>query len=94
MCDELGEKTEKDEKCGHMLKGFRPEKSQRITWAWDDFLEDLRDNDLMDKAAEKAISLNPKVQENYKAAIEEEERKQINKAAAELSGKYKVTKQK
>ena len=92
MCDELGERTEKDERCGHMLKGFRPENSQRITWAWDDFLEDLRDADLMDKAAEKAISLNPKVQEDYKAAIEDEERKQREKAAAELSEKYKVTK--
>ena len=94
MSESLGIKVEKDKYGCFDVAGFDGEKNQRVQWAWDDFISDLRDDDLMDEAAQKAIELNPKAREEYKSALEDEERKQNAKNAEKLSEKFKVTKNK
>ena len=92
LCSVLGIGTEKDKHGFYQLKGFNPEKNQRFLWAWDDLIKALRDDDLMDDAAKKAIDLNPAVQKEYMQILDEENRKQVDAGIEQLSGKYKVTK--
>jgi hypothetical protein len=72
--------------------GYNPEKSQRFLWAWDDLIKAFRDDDLMDKAAEKAIGLNPDVQEEYRHILEEKEREQFDERVGQLGEKFKLGK--
>ena len=51
MSESLGIKVEKDKYGCFDVAEFDGEKSQRVQWAWDDFISDLRDDDLMDEAA-------------------------------------------
>ena len=97
MCKHLGMKIRTDKHGFYELDDFNPEDNQRFKWAWEDFMVALRDDDLMDESARHAIELNPKVNEDYKAALEEErmkfdeeERKKMEQETARLSEKYKV----
>ena len=90
MCNCLGLKTDKDQYGYAVLSDFDPEKSQRFLWAWDDLIKAFRDDDLMDAAAQKAISLNPEVQEEYSHILEEKEREQFNESVGHLSDKFNV----
>lgn len=94
MCEVLGVKLEKDENGLYDVAGFDGEKSQRVKWAWEDFISDLRDDDLMDLAAKKAIELNPAVNAHYQKELEEVEKKQIEDNVDKLQEKFKVTKNK
>jgi hypothetical protein len=68
--------------------------STRFGWAWDDFMEDLRDDELMDKSALKAISFNPTVEAEYRKTLEEDNQKELDDSLEKLGEKFKVTKQK
>jgi len=92
MSDELGIKTVKDRYGSYDLEGFDIDKAIRVTWAWDDFIKALRDQDLMDEAALRAISLNPTIEADYKKAVEEIEEKQMAKETERLFDKFNVTK--
>lgn len=92
MMNALGIKTSRDSE-GYYDMMHIPD-GQRFKWAWDDFMKAIRDDDLMDDAARKAIELNPSVQEEYRHIIEEEERKQIEQQSELLKEKYKVAKAK
>lgn len=94
MSDALGVKTVKDRHGSYDMVGFDIDNAIRVKWAWDSFITALRDNDLMDEAAVRAIGLNPTVEADYKKAIEEAEEKQNAEDAERLSEKFKVTKHK
>ena len=69
-------------------------KNNRCSSAWDAMMEVIRDDDLMDKVAEKAIHLNPTIEAKYRQELEtiEEQRKQ--EMFSDLADKYKVSKMK
>lgn len=92
MIQALGIKVEEDKFGLFGILGVNASKSQRITWAWDDFIEDLRNDELMDEAALKAIGYNPTVEEEYKKALEEENQKEVDAGLEKLGEKFKVTK--
>lgn len=94
MSDALGMKTVKDKYGSYDMVGFDIDKAIRVKWAWDAFITALRDNDLMDEAAIRAIGLNPAVEADYKKAMEEAETKQMEENTERLSEKFKVTKHK
>lgn len=92
MSDSLGFKTEADKHGSFDIKGFDCDANQRVKWAWDDFIKDLRDNDLMDESAVRAIELNPTIAEDYHRELEAEEQARMEANAEKLSEKFKVTK--
>lgn len=94
MVKVLGIKVSQDSYGCYDIEGFDANKNQRVQWAWDDFITDVRDDDIMDEAAKKAIELNPHAQEEYKHVLEESEQSQIEASVDKLSGKFKVTKKK
>lgn len=94
MCEVLGIKLQKDEHGLYDIAGFDGEKNQRVKWAWEDFIMDLRDDDLMDEAAKRAIELNPSINEHYQEQLDEVEKKQIDDNVDRLQEKFKVTKRK
>ncbi len=94
MCEVLGIKLSKDKYGLYDVAGFDVEKSQRVKWAWDDFIQDLRNDDLMDQTAKQAIELNPSVNENYQKEINEAEQNQIRENMDKLQERFKVTKNK
>jgi hypothetical protein len=94
MVQALGIKVEPDKFGLFGILGVNASKSNRITWAWNDFLEDLRNDELMDEAALKAIGYNPTVEEEYKKVLEEENQKELEIGIDKLSEKFKVTKNK
>lgn len=94
MSDSLGFKTVPDKYGLPDLKGFDVDANVRVKWAWNDFINALQDEDLMDESARRAIELNPKVEADYKKVIEEAEAEQMEANAEKLSEKFKVTKMK
>lgn len=90
MCDLLGMLMEKDRYGYWMLKGFNAEENLQFKAAWKRIMTVLRDDDLMDEAAQKAIDLNPKVQEEYQHIIKEEEEKLMAESVEKLGEKFKV----
>lgn len=89
MCDMAGVKTHvADDGC--YMTDFSPEDSVRYRWAWDAFMAALRDDDLMDESARKAIDLNPAVREEYMHILEEAEQKAMRESVEKLRTKYKV----
>lgn len=90
LCNSLGIRTAKDEHGYWMLADFDPEKNLRFMWAWDDLMKTLRNDDLMDDAARKAIDLNPEVQREYSQILAEEEKKAMDNGIEQLSSKYKI----
>lgn len=90
MCGALGIRTEKDSYGYHTMTGFDPEKSQRFLWAWERLMKDLRDDDLMDETAKKAIELNPEVQREYSEILKAEEKKAMEMSIEQLGEKYKI----
>ena len=79
-----------------VLRDFDIDQSVRTGWAWQSFMRDLRDVDLMDETAKQAIDLNPKVQQDYYAVLHEEEERLHQQQQAEmadrLAERFKVTK--
>lgn len=79
-----------------VLRDFDIDQSVRTGWAWQSFMRDLRDVDLMDETAKQAIDLNPKVQQDYYAVLHEEEERLRQQQQAEmadrLAERFKVTK--
>lgn len=94
MVEALGIKVETDKFGLFDIAGMNTSKSPRITWAWDDFIDALRNDELMDEAALKAIGYNPTVEEEYRKALEEETQKELEIGIDKLSEKFKVTKNK
>ena len=93
MAESLGIKTEADKFGLPDIKGFNPIPI-RVEWAWNSFIKDLQDNDLMDESALRAIELNPKTKADYERLLEEDAQKQLDDGLEKLSEKFKVTKQK
>lgn len=91
MVEALGIKVEPDKFGLFGIVGVNASKSPRITWAWDDFIDALRDDDLMDEAALKAIGYNPTVEEEYRRVLEEDTKKELEAGIEKLSEKFKVT---
>lgn len=94
MSDALGFRTEADRNGGYDVRGIDCNKSQRVQWAWEDFIKDLRDDDLMDESAIKAIRLNPTIEADYKRQIEEDEKAKMEASTKKLGEKFKVIKKK
>ena len=94
MVNALGLVVEEGEKGNLNINGYRHTASQRTVTAWDDFINAMRDDDLMDESALRAIEMNPKVKEDYRHVLEEEDKKMMDKGIEQLSEKYLVTKQK
>lgn len=94
MVESLGFKIDKDKFGLPDIKGFDCDANIRVKLAWKDFIEDLQDNDLMDKSALRAIELNPKTKEDYERQLAEDAQMQLNNGLDKLSEKYKVTKKK
>lgn len=91
MVEALGIKVEPDKFGLFGIVGVNASKSPRITWAWDDFIDALRNDDLMDEAALKAIGYNPTVEEEYRRVLEEDTKKELEAGIEKLSEKFKVT---
>ena len=91
MVEALGIKVETDKYGYYDIANININKSPRITWAWDDFMEDLRNDDLMDESALKAISYNPTVEEEYRKTLEEDSQKELDNSLEKLGEKFKVT---
>lgn len=94
MSDALGFRTVNDKFGLPDIQGFDVNASIRIRWAWDAFINDLKDDDLMDESSLQAIELNPSIAEEYHRQMEEEERNRVIASVDRLTDKYKVTKQK
>ncbi len=94
MAESLGFKTDTDEFGLPDLKGFDCDANIRVKWAWEDFIKDLQDNDLMDESALRAIELNPKTKEDYERQLEEDAQEEFDDGIKKLSDKFKVIKQK
>ena len=94
MAESLGLKTEPDRFGLPDIKGFDCDANVRVKWAWNDFIKDLQDNDLMDESALRAIELNPKTKADYERQLAEDAQKQLDDGIDKLSEKFKVTKQK
>ena len=94
MVESLGFKIDKDKFGLPDLKGFVCDANIRVKWAWEDFIKDLQDNDLMDESALRAIELNPKTKEDYERQLAEDAQMQLDNGLDKLSEKYKVTKKK
>lgn len=92
MVEALGIKVETDKYGYYDIANININKSPRITWAWDDFMEDLRNDDLMDESALKAISYNPTVEAEYRKTLEEDSQKELDNSLEKLGEKFKVTK--
>lgn len=67
-------------------------KNNRCKSAWDNMMNAFRDDDLMDKVAEKAIHLNPTIEERYREQLEEIENERKGELFADLADKFKVSK--
>lgn len=93
MVNALGFETEQDRFNLFDLLGFNSARSQRIDWAWRDFINTLQDEDILDAAAKKAIDLNPQVRSDYERILADEEEKQISKSLSNLGKKYHIRKQ-
>lgn len=94
IVESIGIKVGRDSHGFYELSGLNVLSSTRITWAWDDFINSMRDDDLMDESALRAISLNPTIEEGYRKAIQEEDEKDLSSSIEKLGEKFKVTKQK
>lgn len=94
MVEALGIKVETDKFGLHDIAGIDINKSPRITWAWDAFIESIRNEELMDEAAIKAFSWNPTVEAEFLRTLEEDKQKEFEKGLEKLGEKFKVTRQK
>lgn len=94
MAESLGFKIETDKFGLPDIKGFDCDANLRVKCAWNDFIESLQNNDLMDESALRAIELNPKTKEDYERQLAEDAQMQLNNGLDKLSEKYKVTKKK
>ena len=99
MCNALGIMTHTDEYGFHMLDEIDINSSQRVKWAWDDFMRMLRDVDVANESARRAIELNPKVKEDYENVLaeearerEEQKQKEMEEGFLALAEKFKVIK--
>ncbi len=92
MVRHLGYKTTKNDKGDFDVEGFDASTSVRVQGAWNAFIKDLRDEDLMDETAKSAINLNPLVSEAYKKELEMAEKKEMQDSVSKLQEKFKVTK--
>ena len=96
MVQALGIAVTKDKNGQPVLADFDIDSSVRTGWAWQSFMQDLRDVDLMDETAKHAIDLNPKAQQDYYAVLQDEQERlqqqEQAEMAAQLAEKFKVTK--
>lgn len=94
MTEALGIKIETDKFGLIDIAGINIDKCPRVTWAWDDFIDGVRNEELMNTAAIQAFGYNPKVEAEYLKVLEEESRKEMEESFEKLGEKFKVTKQK
>ena len=94
LCDALGIKTCKDQYGYYALEGFAPSKNLRFKQAWLKFMDDLRDDDIIDNAAREALDLNPKSKALYEHVLEESEREQEAKKQREMEEGFKKLEEK
>lgn len=94
MVQALGIAVKNDKHGLPTLQDFDIDQSVRAGWAWGDFMRDLRDVDLMDDAARRAIDLNPKAQQEYHEVLRQEDEKREQQERTEmterLGEKFKV----
>ena len=94
MSESLGVRLSTDKYGLYEVEGVSIGKNLRVMKAWNDFIEKLEDEDLMDESARKAIELNPKIAEDYRMAIEDADRKRMESQLTKLGEKFKVTRNK
>lgn len=94
MSESLGVRLSTDKYGLYEIEGVSIGKNLRVTKAWNDFIEKLEDEDLMDESARKAIELNPKIAEDYRMSIEDDDRKRMESQLTKLGEKFKVTRNK
>lgn len=76
----------------HLVTGYDVFKSNMVQFAWNKMLATIRDDDLMDRQAEKAIHLNPVIEEKYNEELNAIENQKMADKVSELSDKFKVSK--
>lgn len=76
----------------HLITGYDVFQNNRVQSAWTKLLNTIRDDDLMDEQAEKAIHFHPTIEQKYNKEIEAIEQKKMADKMNELSDKYKVSK--
>lgn len=91
LSDLLGMKTRKDGYGCWEAVDYSPNDSQRVEWAWKDYMASLRDDDLMDESAMKAINLNPKAKEQYAYILQDIDNQVADNNMEILSEKFKVS---
>ena len=94
MCEALGYRFAENDKGDKDVNRFDYTKGIRCVWAWNEYIEAVRNDDLMDLAAMNAINLNPAAQEKYRELTENTENARMEQSIEQLSGKFKVVKSK
>lgn len=78
--------------CLNLVTGYDVFQSSMVQCAWNKMLKVIRDDDLMDKQAEKAIHLNPVIEKRYNEELAAIENQKMADKVSELADKFKVTK--
>ena len=90
MAESLGIKVGTDKYDLYEIADFDFEKNMLCKKAWDDFIDALQDEDMMDDTALKAIEMNPTVAEDFHKEVEKEERQQMEASIGRLGEKYLI----
>lgn len=80
--------------CGflHLVSGYDVFKSSMVQTRWNRMMAVIRDEDIMDKAAAKALHLNPTIEEKYFEDIQAIEHKNLEEKVSQLADKFKISK--
>lgn len=92
VCKIAGYDVKQDVNGCYSLADYDVESCERFKVAWKKYIKTLRNDDLMDESAERAINLNPAAKEEYSQIIEEEKQKHLDADIQKLGEKFKVTK--
>ena len=76
----------------NLVTGYDVFRNNRVQSAWSKMMEVIRDEDIMDEQAEKAIHLNPVIEKQYNKELEAIEQRKLADKVSELSEKFKVSK--
>lgn len=90
MMQNFGFKFVKDKEGDSVPAGVDISQSVRVESEWNKIVDIVTDEELMDKTALDAISMNPEVKASYDARMEKIERKELEDALLALDGKFNV----
>ena len=76
----------------HLVSGYDVFQSNRVQQRWNKMMTVIRDEDIMDEAATKALHLNPAIEEKYNEGLKAIEREQMEAKVSELADKFKISK--